>query len=341
MSDAKHRIETTVFYMAKEYKFKAEELESQITTLSQKGITELSVTDEKVARDKNKLLRLMKLVAQHAPEVFVSFLVQASVIDREVIAAASNLFCAFDIPLECTQKGGHLLFDKKFYANKARLLNEAGLVFGFQLTYAAVPGDSQKLFMERLDFAVQQYPNHIDFPQTENDEYEAKVSGTFSAADIRYCRDTAFACRTFYTAGRAVPWFLSVLKPLRIYPSRFFSDFAEWQRVNNCSYKSGFLPEGENHKSIEKMQLLFLDEKYEEKHCHNLITLVHDIVGINGAMSRLAGENEEAVITTSYNPDDLLGPESVDLVAFAEDVCMEQCKVKIFSNGEYPDYEIQ
>ncbi len=327
--------------MVTEYKFTSSELESQITTLTQKGITELSVTDEKVAHDKNKLLRLMKLVAQHAPDVFVSFLAEASVIDREVIAAASNLFCAFDIPLECTQKGGHLLFDKKFYANKARLLNDAGLVFGFQLTYATVPGDSQKLFMERLDFAVQQYPNHIDFPQTENEEVEAKVSQTFSAADIRYCRDTAFACRTFYTAGRAVPWFLSVLKPLRIYPSRFFSDFAEWQRVNNCSYKSGFVPEGENHKSIEKMQLLFLDEKYEEKHCHNLITLVHDIVSINGAMSRLAGENEESVITTSYHPDDLLGPEAFDLAAFAEDVCMEPCKVKIFSNGEYPDYEVQ
>ena len=110
-------------------------------------------------------------------------------------------------------------------------MNEAGLVFGFHLTYATVPGDSQKLFMERLDFAVQQYPNHIDFPQTENGAdgdslYEAKVTGTFSANDIRYCRDTAFACRTFYTAGRAVPWFLSILKPLRIYPSRFFSDFA-------------------------------------------------------------------------------------------------------------------
>ncbi len=326
--------------MAKEYKFKAEELESQITTLTQKGITELSVTDEKVAHDKNKLLRLMKLIAQYAPEVFVSFLTDASLIDREVISAASSIFCSFDIPLECSEKGGHLLFDKKFYAGKARLLNEAGLVFGFQLTYAATPGDSQKLFMERLDFAVQQYPNHIDFPQTESEEYEAKVSGTFSAQDIRYCRDTAFACRTFYTAGRAVPWFLSVLKPLRIYPSRFFSDFAEWQRVNNCSYKSGFVPEGENHKAIEKMQLLFLDEKYEEKHCHNLITLVHDIVGINGAMSRLAGENEEAEITTSYNPDDLLGPESFDLAAFAEDVCMEHCKVKIFAGEEGPDYSV-
>ena len=325
----------------KEYKFKAEELESQIATLSQKGITELSVTDEKVARDKNKLLRLMKLIAQQAPDIFVSFLTEASVIDREVIAAASNLFCSFDIPLVCTEKGGHLLFDKKFYANKARLLNDAGMVFGFQLMYATVPGDSQKLFMERLDFAVQQYPNHIDFPQTENDEYEAKVSGTFSAADIRYCRDTAFACRTFYTAGRAVPWFLSILKPLRIYPSRFFSDFAEWQRVNNCSYKSGFIPEGENHKAIEKMQLIFLDEKYEEKHCHNLITPMHDIVVINGAMSRLAGENEESVITTEYNPDDLLGPEAAELAAFAEDVCMEHCRVRIFSNGEYPDYEVQ
>ena len=249
--------------------------------------------------------------------------------------------CSFDIPLECSQKGGHLLFDKKFYANKARLLNDAGLVFGFQLTYAATPGDSLKLFMERLDFAVQQYPNHIDFPQTENDEYEAKVSGTFSAADIRYCRDTAFACRTFYTAGRAVPWFLSILKPLRIYPSRFFSDFAEWQRVNNCSYKSGFVPEAENHKSIEKMQLLFLDEKYEEKGCHELITLMHDIVSVNGAMARLAGEGEEFEMETSYHPDELLGPESADLKAFTENVCMEHCNITVFSNGEYPDYKVQ
>ena len=101
------------------------------------------------------------------------------------------------------------------------------------------------------------------------------------------------------------------------------------------------MPEGENHKSIEKMQLLFLDEKYEEKGCHSLINLVHDVVKINGAMSRLAGEGEESTITTSYNPDDLLSEEAYDLTAFAENVCMEECRVKIFSNGEYPDYEIQ
>ncbi len=325
-----------------EYKFKTSELEAQIETLSQKGITEFSIHDASVAKDKRRVLKIINLIAQYAPDVFVSILTDASVIDREVAAAATQIFCSFDIPLEVQSKGGKILFDKKFYSAKARLLNDFGLVFGFQLTYAQVPGDSLKLFLDRLDFAVQQYPNHIDFAQTMNSEEEktAKVTGFFSAQDIRYARDLAFSCRTFYTSGRAVPWFLSVLKPLRIYASRFFADFAEWQRCNNCDYKSGFVPEAVPHKDIEKMQMLFLEQKYEEKGQHSLLLLVKDIVAINGAMSRVAGEGEESTIVTSYNPDDLLSEEAVDLAAFCENVCMEECKVRIFADEEGPVYEV-
>ena len=325
-----------------EYKFKTSELEAQIETLSQKGITEFSIHDASLAKDKRRVLKIINLIAQYAPDVFVSILADASVIDREIAAAATQIFCSFDIPLEVQSKGGKILFDKKFYSAKARLLNDFGLVFGFQLTYAQVPGDSLKLFLDRLDFAVQQYPNHIDFAQTMNSEEEktAKVTGFFSAQDIRYARDLAFSCRTFYTSGRAVPWFLSVLKPLRIYASRFFADFAEWQRCNNCDYKSGFVPEAVVHKEIEKMQMLFLEQKYEEKGQHSLILLVKDIVAINGAMSRVAGEGEESTIVTSYNPDDLLSEEAVDLTAFCENVCMEECKVRIFADEEGPDYEV-
>ena len=325
-----------------EYKFKTSELEAQIETLSQKGITEFSIHDASVAKDKRRVLKIINLIAQYAPDVFVSILTDASVIDREVAAAATQIFCSFDIPLEVHSKGGKILFDKKFYSAKARLLNDFGLVFGFQLTYAQVAGDSLKLFLDRLDFAVQQYPNHIDFAQTMNSEEEktAKVTGFFSAQDIRYARDLAFSCRTFYTSGRAVPWFLSVLKPLRIYASRFFADFAEWQRCNNCDYKSGFVPEAVPHKDIEKMQMLFLEQKYEEKGQHSLLLLVKDIVAINGAMSRVAGEGEESTIVTSYNPDDLLSEEAVDLAAFCENVCMEECKVRIFADEEGPDYEV-
>ena len=215
------------------------------------------------------------------------------------------------------------------------------MIFGFHLTYGLVNGDTQKAFFDRLDFAVQQYPNHIDFPQLEkNCEAEAKVTGILSAKDIRYIRDVCFACKTFYTSGRAVPWFLSVLKPLKIYSSRFFADFAEWQRCNNGDYKSGFVPEAENHKSIEKMQQLFLTMKYEEKNCRELEVVVKDIITINGAMSRVSGENEESVIETSYHPEDLFSLEACDILSFAENVCMEPCKVRIFADSEGPNYEL-
>lgn len=330
--------------MVTEYRFKSQEIESQIPNLVSKNITEFSIHDEALAKDKRRVLKILGLLEQHAPFVFVSFLIDASILDREVINAASKIYISFDIPLRCTSKGGKILFDKKFYANKARLLNESGIVFGFMLFYAVDECDTLKAFMERLDFAVQQYPNHIDFPQLENTEredFEAKVTGLFSAKDIRYSREVSFACKTFYSFGRAVPWFLSVLKPLRLYPSKFFADFAEWQRCNNCDFKSGYTPEKENHLDIEKMQILFTNEKYEEKSKNEYIVLVDDIIRVNGAMSRVVAENMETVMETSYNPDDLFSPEVLDLESFMENVCMEHCKIKIFAGGEGPDFIVQ
>lgn len=329
--------------MEKEYKFSSSEIESQIGHLTEKEITEFSIHDDSIAKDKRRVLKILNLVAQQAPAVFLTIRVKAEVIDREVALAAAQIFCSFDIPLECTEKGGKVLFDKKFYASKARILNDYGLVFGFHLSYGTVAGDTLKAFTDRLDFAVQQYPNHLDFPQTEkeSDGMEPQVTGIFSAKDIRYCRDVAFAARTFYSSGRAVPWFLSVLKPLKIYPSKFFADFAEWQRCNNCDFKSGFTPEAEKHLAIEKMQILFLSEKYEEKKCRELEVAVNDVIRINGAMARLAGEGEESVIETSYHPEDLLSLEACDLVGFAENVYMEPCKVRIFLDGEGPNFELQ
>lgn len=329
--------------MDKEYKFGSNEIESQIPHLVEKQITEFTISDPVIAGDKKRIIKIMNLIAMHAPDVFISIYVKASVIDREVLMAAGEIFCSLEIPLECSSKGGKLLFDKKFYSNKAKLLNDFGLTFGFELFYAQEEGDNLKSFTDRLDFAIQQYPNHIDFPQTQNEVekeelYAPKVTGIFSAQDIRYARDIAFACRVFYSAGRAVPWFLSVLKPLKIYPSKFLSDFAEWQRVNNCDYKSGFVPESEKHISLEKMQLLFTNQKYEEKGKHDLFMAVTDLIKLNGAISRLCAEDEESVVNSFYNPDDIFSPESMDLTSFVENVCMENCKVKICFVQNEPNY---
>ena len=229
------------------------------------------------------------------------------------------------------------------YSRRAALLNNSSLVFGVHLFYADTDSDSLKAFCDRLDFTANLYPNHIAFEQTESSENETHpthVTALFSAADIRRARDIAFACRTFYSAGRAVPWFLAVLKPLKIQASRFFADFAEWQRLGSCDFRSGFTPEDAPHSEIEKMQLSFLKIKYDEKRLSHLFAVVRNIVRLNGAFARLSGEGEECVIETDFNPDDLLSPESSDIAAFANNVCMEKCAVKIFAGDDGPDYKI-
>ena len=298
-------------------------------------------------KNKEELLAQIKSEKRQNKNLFTSFFVDASCIDNAVCREAQNIFCSFDIPLNPSKKGDRLLFDKKSYASKANLLNNAGLIFGFCLYYAKDEGDTFKFFSDRFDFALNQYPNHVEFPQFDlnpGERGEPKVSGIFSAQDIRKARDLAFAAKTFYSAGRAVPWFLSVLKPLRITPSAFFADFSEWQRVNNCDYKSGFNAEKEKHEAIEKMQLLFLEQKYEEKGKFDMFTLVSDVVRVNGAMSRLcddtSGKNPEIKLTTSYNPDDLFSEEVMDLEYFFENVCMEESKVRLFVTEDGPDYEI-
>ena len=43
---------------------------------------------------------------------------------------------------------------------------------------------------------------------------------------------------------------------------------------------------------------------------------------------------------TQYDPEDLLGPESMNLVAFEKDVCMEKCAVNVFLN-EYGEVDFR
>ena len=61
----------------------------------------------------------------------------------------------------------------------------------------------------------------------------------------------------------------------------------------------------------------------------------------NGAMSRIsAGEKAEETVQVSYNPDDLLSEESLDLESFYDNVCLEECKVRLFAGQDGLDFEI-
>ncbi|MCR5761819.1 MAG: hypothetical protein K6G00_00375 [Treponema sp.] len=319
------------------------QLLSKLPELYKDGVTEFSVHDRSLAADKKFLFALVECVESKCPGLFISLPVDVSILDSQIVSALQRIYCSLEIRFAGKEKKegdkAVLLFDKKLYANKAALLNNAGLVFGFDMEWGNQDGDTFKLFRDRLDFAISLYPNHIDFPQFA---FNLMPSGTgiYSSKDLDFSCGMAFACRSFYTCGRAVPWFNSVIKPLKITPSSFFADFDEWQQCNNCSFITDFVPEDMPHIEMEKMQLAFLKEKYEEKHKSSLFSAVTDIVRLNGAFSRVVEEGEECVIETSYNPDDLLSPYASDIAKFCENACLEPCRVKIFAGEDSPDYKI-
>lgn len=343
--------------------------------LYESGVTEFYIHDRALASDRKALLSLIDLAAEKCPDIFLSLPVDIRLIDMPLLEKLSDLFVSIEIPFEGTVKGGVLTFDRKLYKGKAALLNGSGLVFGFSMGWGVQQGDTFRAFRDRLDFAVSLYPNHIEFPQfgqmkspdtpagsdrngnsgipgsisgnarggtraSETKMTEAKPTGIYSSKDLDFSRSMAFACRTFYTAGRAVPWFNQITAALKISPSTLFADADEWQQCNNCSYYTEFVPEDAEHKELERMQLTFFREKFEEKHKGHLWAAAEDLIRLNGAFSRVVEENEESTLELSYSPDDLLSPEAGDLARFCDTVTEEPCTVRVYENRGNPDYRI-
>jgi len=298
-------------------------------------VNEITLTDKSILSHKGKLLGYIREFPQKFPDSFLILPLSADVLDMDVCKACSEIFCTLDIKLSGLSKNNNYLFDKKFFSRRAQMLNTMGLLFGFDMDFAVEAGDSVKAFRDRLDFAVSLYPNHIDFEQIRTgSELKAVPSATFSTQDIQKIKEAAFACQIFYSEGRAVTWFLSVLAPLKISASRFFQDFAEWMNINNCGLNSKWDFKKATHAEIEKMQLAFLKFKYEEKAKSDIFIAVADIVKLNGAFARCFGENEESVLELNYNADELMGAGAMNVTSFSENSFMEKARIKVFWNGE-------
>ena len=89
---------------------------------------------------------------------------------------------------------------------------------------------------------------------------------------------------------------------------------------------------------LKKCSSIFLLKNTKNK--ESLFTVVKDVVRLNGAFARLAGEGENSVVELSYNPDDLFSPEVMDIHGFAENVLLEPCQVKVFAGNQGPDYKV-
>ncbi len=326
----------------KEYHFKSGDLLQQVDSFAEKGVLQVIVDDPLLTSNKEKFLQLLVAIPEKAPSVFFQFYIDPSILDKEIICAFADIFCSLHLYVYGQ--------DRKNLSRKAALLNDIGLVFGFEVQQKGGdnPFASVREFRDLLDFLITLYPNHLYF-NTETMEPTAKLS----TQDIKNLERMIFAVVTFYSYGRAVPWFNAALAPLKIRPSQFFTDFAEWQLCNHCSLTDSqngiFDVNKTSHSEIEKMQLHFLRLKYEEKQLSHLYTALFDMIRLQGAFSRVAageGNNKEislgyeCLLELSYHPDDLLSPFAMDIPLFVEEVCMETCKIRVFAGQSGPEIDI-
>jgi hypothetical protein len=279
-------------------RFSLNRIEEELKHFSKTGVSQVFVLDSTFNFDQKRAKAILKMIKKHAPEIHFHFEVRSEFIDREMAQLFAKIACSLQIGLQSADKEVLKLvgrsFNKADFSSKIGLLNESGATFGFDLIYG-LPGDTLANFRRSLDYALSLYPNHLDIfplavlPGTElhsngpslkllwnaQPPYVLESSETFCASDLDAATDLAVACDVFYTRGKAVAWFNSVITTLAIKPSEFLLEFSDWliTQVGKKSKESDFTDD-----IIYDFQQRFLGRMFGGKNTKRFLPIVLDLI---------------------------------------------------------------
>ena len=112
-----------------EFNFSLLELEKNPKFLLEKNIQQVTISDAELSSDKNRFVKLIKLIEKQVPQVHFTFYLSPSIVDKEIVENLSLIACTLQIEF----LPEYLLEKRKFFSKKIRLLNDYGLVFGFNI----------------------------------------------------------------------------------------------------------------------------------------------------------------------------------------------------------------
>lgn len=279
-------------------RFSLERIEAELRHFVRHNVAQIFVLDSTFNQDTQRAKTVLRLIRRIAPHIHFHFEVRSEFIDREMALLFAEIACSLQIGLQSSDrqvlKDVGRAFSAEDFAARIALLNETGAVFGFDLMYG-LPGDTLSGFCKSLDFALGLYPNHLDiFPlailpgtalaarseaiglrHLPAPPYTLVASPTFSEEDIKMSQALSTACDIFYTRGKAVAWFNSVVASLRLKPSLFLQQFATWLFTE----KGAAVTEADlGDHEIWQMQRAFLINMYKPKKLKRLLPLVLDLV---------------------------------------------------------------
>jgi radical SAM superfamily enzyme YgiQ (UPF0313 family) len=229
-------------------RFSLARLEAELTWFARNRVTQVFVLDSTFNQDLKRAKEVLRLIARIAPHIHFHFEVRSEFIDGELARLFAGINCSLQIGLQSSdpavQKGVRRLFNPADFTSRIAPLNAEGVIFGFDLIYG-LPGDSLQGFRASLDFALSFAPNHLDIfplavlPGTDlaaqaddlglvrktTPPYTVTATPTFPAGDMAAAALLAAACDIFYSRGKAVAWFGTVLSPLDLTPAAFLEGF--------------------------------------------------------------------------------------------------------------------
>jgi len=340
--------------------FPKERLAQELELFATKKIPQVFVLDPTYNADRKRALETLDEISRKAPGMFFYFEARAEFIDRELAKAFTRIPCSLQIGLQSADEkvlaNVHRTMNKKQFVKNIALLNETGVNFGFDLIYG-LPGDTLNGFKQSIDFAISLYPNNIELfclsvlPGTDLYErseslglayqdtppYHVQQTPTFPAQDIARAATLAQSCNLFYTKGRAVPWFNTVIKPLHIKPSIFFADFETWLSSQHSTPAERTTCD---EKEIEKFQMEFITKKYKEKHLDRQLAAAVDIITLNNALSRTTADGTTQNVRLHYHPDDLFSEYATDIAFFAANAKPCPCIAQTYEGKNGADWKV-
>jgi radical SAM superfamily enzyme YgiQ (UPF0313 family) len=279
-------------------RFSLKRVEAELKWFVEKGVSQVIVLDSTFNSDRERAVRILRLIRRLAPQIHFHFEVRSEFIDEKQAALFAAITCSLQIGLQSAdskvlKKVGRN-FNRSDFVSKITLLNETGAVFGFDLIYG-LPGDSFEGFSQSLDFALGLYPNHLDIfplallPGTRLAErslelgllheaappYRLISTPDFPEEDMERAGRLATACDIFYSRGKAVSWFMSTLFPLAMKPGRFLEDFHTYTK------KRGTALDGLSDEGILELQCGFISKLFTERKLEKILPVALDLIVYN------------------------------------------------------------
>ena len=339
--------------------FPMDRIKAELELFAKKKVPQVFVLDPTYNVNKKRAVELLRLIAQKTPDTFYYFEARAELMDRELAREFTRIPCALQIGLqsanEQTLKLVNRPFDRKKFCKGLSILNEEGVTFGLDLIYG-LPGENFGSFRDGIDFAISQYPNNLEifclsvlpgtdlFDRAESlgliwekePPYHVLKTKEFTPDDKKRAEKLSKACSYFYNAGRAVPWFNSVCRVLKLKPAKLFELF--YEKYSDVCDKSCAKGCCEPHEEIQKIQLEFLQSEFKSKNLMRYYPATEDIVKFYGAISRTTDTGKSENVTLNYDAEYVASDYASDIRYFTENLRPKKNRIQTFKNRGEVDF---